>query len=115
MFLSNIEFAAKGKIAVFLNGTTKAADLIQPMREIRDSLFTYRRDIYELLALWEEYERTGDPVVRINLANPKRREGCVPAFGKALAIASKSRRSRRYSSCSSLNGFHLYTVFYAIA
>jgi len=33
------------------------------MREIRDSLFTYRRDIYELLALWEEYERTGDPVV----------------------------------------------------
>ena len=55
--------AAKGKIAVFLNGTTKVADLIQPMREIRDSLFTYRRDIYELLALWEEYERTGDPVV----------------------------------------------------
>jgi len=55
--------AAKGKIAVFLNGTTKVADLIQPMREIRDSLFKHRQDIYELLALWEEYERTGDPVV----------------------------------------------------
>ena len=39
------------------------ADLIQPMREIRDSLFKHRQDIYELLALWEEYERTGDPVV----------------------------------------------------
>jgi len=55
--------AAQGKIGVFLNETMKVAHLIQPMKEIRDSLFKHREDIYELLALWEEYERTGDPAI----------------------------------------------------